>query len=117
MSAADSTGLDDRRPASPFPDGWYFFASRETLRKQSLVEKTWLGEDIVAWCNGQGVVCVADACCPHMGSHLGPNVGGMVRDGCLVCPFHGFEYDVTGQCVATPSAPAPKTARLKVTDA
>lgn len=38
----------------------------------------------------------------------------MVRNGCLVCPFHGFEYDVTGKCVATPYAPPPKTARLKV---
>ena len=29
-------------------------------------------------------------------------------------PFHGFEYDVTGRCVATPYAPAPGSARLRV---
>ena len=37
-----------------------------------------------------------------------------MRNGSLVCPFHGFEYDVTGRCVATPYAPAPRSAKLKV---
>ena len=104
------------RPATPtpFPDGWYFVSSRDALRKQTLLERTWLGEQIVAWCNDQGSVCVADAYCPHLGSHLGPKTGGKVRDGCLVCPFHGFEYDVTGRCIATPNAPPPRNARLAV---
>ena len=98
----------------PFPEGWYFVASRASLRKRKLIEKTWMGEEIVAWCDDTGHVCVAEAFCPHLGSHLGPTVGGRVSDGCLVCPFHGFQYDTTGQCVATPNAPAPKAARLKV---
>jgi len=103
-----------RQPESPFPEGWYFVASRDEIRRRSLVEKTWLGREIVAWCDDRGAVCVADAFCPHMGSHLGPRAGGRVRDGCLVCPFHGFVYDASGQCVATPSAPAPTNARLDV---
>ena len=98
----------------PFPEGWYFVASRESILKQKLIQKTWLGEEIVVWCDGQGNVCVADAFCPHLGSRLGPASGGKVRDGCLVCPFHGFEFDVSGQCVATPYAPAPVSARLKL---
>jgi len=112
LSSAESTAQDDRLPTAPFPDGWYFVTGREALRKQTLIEKTWLGQEVVAWCDDEGTVCVADAYCPHLGSHLGPTTGGIVRDGCLVCPFHGFEYDVSGQCVATPSAPAPKNARL-----
>lgn len=114
MARAESKAQDDRLPTSPFPDGWYFVASREALRKKALIEKTWLGQEIVAWGNDEGTVCVADAYCPHLGSHLGPTAGGMVRDGCLVCPFHGFEYDTTGRCVATPTAPPPKNARLKL---
>lgn len=98
----------------PFPEGWYFIASREDIQRSKLIEKTWLGEQIVAWCDEQGRICVADAFCPHLGSHMGPTVGGLVRDGCLVCPFHGFEFDTTGRCVATPNSPAPKAARLKV---
>ena len=72
-----------------------------------------MGQEIVAWRDRTGAVCVADAFCPHLGSHLGPQTGGVVRNGNLVCPFHGFEFDVTGRCAATPDAPPPKSARLK----
>ena len=99
---------------SPFPEGWYFVASRQSILKAKLIEKTWLGERIVAWCDDSGRVCVAVAVCPHLGSDLGPAAGGRVHDGCLVCPFHGFEFDVSGQCVATPFAPPPRAARLTV---
>ena len=97
-----------------FPEGWYFVASRESILRDKLIEKTWLGEEIVAWCDETGRVCVADAVCPHLGSYLGPEVGGKICNGRLVCPLHGFEFDATGQCVATPNAPAPKAAKLKV---
>ena len=98
----------------PFPEGWYFITSRSALKKKKLIRKTWMGVEIVAWCDAEGRTCVAEAVCPHMGSDLGPEAGGKVRNGCLVCPFHGFEFDTSGQCVATPFAPAPKSARLKV---
>ena len=98
----------------PFPEGWYLVTTRETLLREKLIEKKWMGEDIVAWRDGEGRVCVAESVCPHLGSGLGPKVGGRICDGRLVCPFHGFEFDTTGQCVATPNAPAPKAARLAV---
>ena len=98
----------------PFPEGWYFVATRASILREKLIEKTWLGEEIVAWCDDEGRLCVADSLCPHLGSSLGPDVGGQVCNGRLVCPFHGFEFDATGQCVATPNAPAPRAARLKV---
>ena len=78
------------------------------------MQKTWMGEDIVAWCDEKGRVCVAEAYCPHLGSYLGRDAGGCVRGGRLVCPFHGFEYDATGQCVATPFADPPRMAKLRV---
>lgn len=106
-----------RAPAatlSPFPEGWYFITSRKSLLKEKIIQKTWMGEDIVVWCNDEGQVCVAEATCPHLGADLRPSSGGKIRNGCLVCPFHGFEYDVTGTCVATPYAPAPRATRLRV---
>ncbi len=110
-----TAGRDERLPSlSPFPEGWFFVAGRKTIEKAKLVKKTWMGEQIVVWCDEEGRICVAEAVCAHMGSDLGPEAGGRVRNGCLVCPFHGFQYDVTGQCVATPYASAPRTARLKV---
>ena len=113
MSNVSTRKANDRLP-SPFPEGWYFIASRSELLKANLLRKTWMGEEIVAWCDREGRVCVADAYCPHLGSDLGPAAGGMVCQGRLVCPFHGYQFDATGQCVATPFAEPPKTARLQV---
>lgn len=104
--------MPDHLPS--FPEGWYFVASRKDILEKKLIEKTWMGEKIVAWCDNEGRICVADAFCPHLGADLGPKSGGRVLDGCLVCPFHGFEFDVGGKCVSTPFAPPPKTALLKL---
>ena len=103
---------EDRLP--PFPEGWYFVTGTKALRKAKLIQKTWMGREIVAWCDDEGRVSVAESVCPHLGSELGPAAGGRVRNGCLVCPFHGYEFDVSGQCVATPFAPPPRTAKLRV---
>ncbi len=111
QTSSRSLHVVERLP--PFPEGWYFLTDRKTLDGKKLIERKWMGEEIVVWSDEQGRVCVADAYCPHLGSHMGPTVGGVVRDGCLVCPFHGFTFDTTGQCVATPHAPAPKAAKLK----
>ena len=111
---ASSPALARDAPPPPFPEGWYFVATVPALEKARLIRKTWMGEEIVAWRDGEGNSCVAGAVCPHLGSDLGPGAGGRVRDGRLVCPFHGFEYDTTGQCVATPYADPPRAARLRV---
>ena len=102
-------------PLPPFPEGWYFVESRQTVLKARLIEKTWMGENIITWCDESGRVCVAEAVYPHLGSDLGPEAGGgRIRDRRLVCPFHGFEFDTTGQCVDTPFAAPPRSARLRV---
>ncbi len=104
----------DRQSPYPFPEGWYFVASRREVERAKLLGKTWMGEEIVVWCDEQGKICVAAAHCPHLGSNLSPEAGGRVRGGRLVCPFHGFEFESGGQCVATPFAAPPRSARLGV---
>ena len=99
---------------SPFPEGWYLVASRRDVTKARLIRKTWMGESIVVWCDDDGHICVAEAYCPHLGADLGPDSGGHICAGRLVCPFHGYEFDATGQCVATPFAEPPAAAKLRV---
>ncbi len=106
--------LENMPLPSPFPEGWYFFTTRKELIKSKLIQRTWMGENVIAWIDQNGQVCVADSYCPHLGADLGPTKGGRVCEGRLVCPFHGYEFDTTGQCVATPFAPPPKTAKLGV---
>ena len=113
--AQESRGIgDDTLSLFPFPEGWYFVTDRRTVLKRRLIQKQWMGQDIVVWCDDEGNVCVAGSVCPHLGSSLGPDAGGRVHGGRLVCPFHGFAYDATGACVATPYAEPPKATRLNV---
>ncbi len=113
MPTTGQEPANDQLP-SPFPEGWYFVTSRSALLRSGLIQRTWMGENIVAWCDAQGRACVAEAYCPHLGSDLGPETGGRQCEGRLVCPFHGYEFDATGQCVATPYADPPRNARLRV---
>jgi hypothetical protein len=45
----------------PFPDGWYLIAPAAQLRAGQLLQKTWMGQEIIAWRDDTGAVCVADA--------------------------------------------------------
>ena len=105
---------EDAPIPSPFPEGWFFIATRQEIEKAKLFHREWMGEKIIAWTDAGGRICLAEAFCPHLGSSLAPDVGGRVSGDRLICPFHGFEYDTTGQCVNTPYGDPPPTARLRV---
>ncbi len=111
MSKANNSG-EHRLP--PFPEGWYLVELRREIAREKLISRNWMGQQIVAWLDEGGEVRVADAYCPHMGAHLGPQAGGKVCQGRLVCPFHGFEFNGAGHCVSTPNAPPPARARLQL---
>ncbi|MGA0122059.1 MAG: Rieske 2Fe-2S domain-containing protein [Gaiellales bacterium] len=71
---------------------------------------TLLDQDLVAFRTAAGVSVFKDLCI-HRGAALSL---GKVRDGCIVCPYHGWEYDATGACVripAQPGRPIPAAAR------
>ena len=72
-----------------------------------------MGQQTVFWRNGDGAVCLADAVCPHLGANLAHEFGGRLKDGCLVCPFHGYTYNSQGDCVDTLSGPPKTPVKLK----
>ncbi|MFM8919780.1 MAG: Rieske 2Fe-2S domain-containing protein [Limnohabitans sp.] len=61
-----------------------------------------LGQDLVLFKNAQGQFGLLDRDCPHRGADLafGRNEGDGLR-----CPFHGWKFDITGQCLETPAEP------------
>ena len=79
-----------------------------------LVGRQWLGKEMVGWRGTDGNLCIATAFCPHLGAKLTPQAGGTIRNGHLVCPFHGFTYDASGTCIATPFAAPNPACRLRV---
>ena len=62
-----------------------------------------LGQDLVLFRDVQGQWGLLDRDCPHRGADL--SFGRRDDDG-LRCPFHGWKFDVTGQCIDTPAEPA-----------
>jgi phenylpropionate dioxygenase-like ring-hydroxylating dioxygenase large terminal subunit len=68
-----------------------------------------LGEQIVVWRNSSGVHAFKDLCV-HRGTALSL---GRVCNNALVCPYHAWEYDSSGQCVKIPAQPLEMTIPTK----
>src|SRR5438445_336605 len=62
-----------------------------------------LGERLLAWRDTQGNYALTDEFCAHRGVSLwfGRNEHNGLR-----CPYHGWTYDHTGQCIDVPSEPS-----------
>jgi phenylpropionate dioxygenase-like ring-hydroxylating dioxygenase large terminal subunit len=61
-----------------------------------------LGESLVAFRDSDGRVGLVEAYCAHRGANL---YWGRNEEGGLRCVYHGWKYDVSGQCVDMPSEP------------
>jgi nitrite reductase/ring-hydroxylating ferredoxin subunit len=70
-----------------------------------------LDEDLIAFRGTDGRVGLVDAYCPHRGAPL--FFGRNEEDG-LRCVYHGWKFDVDGNCVDLPSAPEGETYREKI---
>jgi phthalate 4,5-dioxygenase oxygenase subunit len=62
-----------------------------------------LSERLLAWRDSRGRYALTDEFCAHRGVSLW---FGRNEDEGLRCPYHGWKYDYTGQCVEVPSEPA-----------
>jgi len=62
-----------------------------------------LGENFVLFRDEQGRYGLIDRDCPHRGADL---AFGRLENGGLRCSFHGWLFDVDGNCLETPAEPA-----------
>ncbi len=93
------------------PNQWYAVMESKQVRNEP-VGVTRMGEKLIFWRENGGKVCCLRDKCPHRGVELSK---GRVAHGRIKCPFHGFEYDPSGQCTLVPAngrnALAPKALR------
>jgi phthalate 4,5-dioxygenase len=61
-----------------------------------------LSERLLAWRDTQGNYALTDEFCAHRGVSLW---FGRNEENGLRCPYHGWKYDHTGQCIEVPSEP------------
>ena len=57
-----------------------------------------LGDDLVLFRDKTGAVVALSDWCPHRGARL--SLGLCEFEGTVTCPYHGYVFDGTGQCVA-----------------
>lgn len=78
---------------------WYpVIESRDVGKKPFGARR--LGMEMVFWRNTTGSIVAQVDRCPHLGASLSL---GSVRDGCIVCPFHGLRFNAEGRCTRVPS--------------
>ncbi|MGF6861641.1 phthalate 4,5-dioxygenase oxygenase subunit [Rhodobacteraceae bacterium MBR-64] len=82
---------------------WQPVALADELQgKRPVVPVKLLGEDLVLFRDSTGKLGLIDRACPHRGADL---CFGRLEDNGLRCPFHGWHFDRTGQCVEQPGEP------------
>jgi phenylpropionate dioxygenase-like ring-hydroxylating dioxygenase large terminal subunit len=77
---------------------WYPIAPASNVTSKPAQFKL-LGETLVAYRDDTGPVVFKDACA-HRGAALSK---GWLTNGALTCPYHGWQYDRSGQCMFIPS--------------
>jgi phenylpropionate dioxygenase-like ring-hydroxylating dioxygenase large terminal subunit len=92
---------------------WYAVLDSKEIKKNKPVGVLRMGERLAFWRTKENeIVCMRDLC-PHRGVALST---GKLVEGHLQCPFHGFEFDSSGQCVLIPAngrtSPVPKAMRV-----
>ena len=70
-----------------------------------------MGEDLVAFKDTMGRIGVLDAYCPHRRAHL---FWGRNEECGLRCVYHGWKFDVEGNCVDMPNEPPESRFKEKV---
>jgi phenylpropionate dioxygenase-like ring-hydroxylating dioxygenase large terminal subunit len=82
------------------PNQWYAILESNEVKKGKIIGVARMGEKLVAWRTSHGQVTVMSDLCPHRGVALS---AGKLTGDCIQCPFHGFEYDTSGECRFIPA--------------
>lgn len=80
---------------------WHAVAAVEQLTLNKPFAARLLGVDLVLWQSTDGINVWQDLCV-HRGARLSM---GKVVDNCLHCPYHGWVYNQSGQCIKIPAHP------------
>ncbi len=70
-----------------------------------------LGEDLLAWRDSNGTPCFSQERCPHRGASF---FFGRNEEGGLRCAYHGWKFDVQGNCLEMPNEQPESSFKHKV---
>jgi 5,5'-dehydrodivanillate O-demethylase len=90
---------------------WHVAAASSQLEPESVIGVRLLGEDLALYRTEHGDLGLMAHKCAHRGASL---VYGIPEADGLRCPYHGWKYDATGQCLETPAEPPESNLRDRV---
>ena len=87
---------------------WYPIIRSEDLGPDQPEKVSLLGVNVVVFRDDEGTPHVLSDTCVHRGGSLGgawsgPENAPRIINGCIVCPYHGWEFGGDGQCKNIPS--------------
>ncbi|KAG8301246.1 cholesterol 7-desaturase nvd-like [Homalodisca vitripennis] len=96
-----------------YPNGWFALLESSNVRPGEVKYVEALGENFAVFRSKSGEVYILDAYCPHLGANMA--IGGVVKDECLECPFHSWQFrGEDGKCSSIPyAAKVPSFAKVK----
>jgi len=95
MSANAPTAAPPADAFPAWPVGWCAAARSADVRADRPVGVDLFGRRIALFRRPDGTAAALDARCWHLGADLS---AGDVVDGCVRCPFHGWQFDAAGRC-------------------
>jgi nitrite reductase/ring-hydroxylating ferredoxin subunit/Fe-S cluster biogenesis protein NfuA len=99
-SSARTDGVNFISPFALHATGdWHDVCRTDDIAENGILEAVVGGERVILSRRANAVTCFQNSC-----AHLGLEIGsGAVADGIIICPHHGFQYDLTsGECLTAP---------------
>jgi phenylpropionate dioxygenase-like ring-hydroxylating dioxygenase large terminal subunit len=95
--SASQIGPFDYCPKVGFREYWYPGIQAKRVGREP-IHQVMLGDDLVFFRDKDGKIVALSDWCPHRGARL--SSGSCEFKGTIACPYHGYVFDGTGQCVA-----------------
>jgi len=86
---------------------WHPVLAADALQGDRSLAARLLGDDLVLWRDANGAPQAWADRCPHRGTRLslGRVLAGADGTARLECPYHGWQFAASGQCVVVPALP------------
>lgn len=101
------------RGAAPGPDGWLSVGSPHSIPdKRACIVAAPGGERIAVFRDGSRIGALTNICAHQQG----PLGEGSIVDGCVTCPWHGYQYRLEDGCAPPPFTEKLATYRVRLRD-
>ena len=78
---------------------WYVIGTPLDFAINVPQKATVWNKNYVVWRDDEGKYTALDDACPHKGASL---AGGTIQNGSIICPYHGYEFDCSGELKQVP---------------